>query len=91
MVTEVQKNHVTVNGLVAKPQRRFSLQIKSLLEKTKSHKSLLLDIPESRGAKLLICIRNDTPAESFQHLELKLSKQHYRKMVPKTYQKREEI
>jgi ribosome-associated heat shock protein Hsp15 len=34
----------------------------------------------------------DTPAESFQHLELlKLSKQHYRKMVPEDLQKIEEI
>jgi ribosome-associated heat shock protein Hsp15 len=31
--------------------------------------------------------RNDTPAESYQHLLLKLSKEHYRKMVRKTYQK----
>jgi hypothetical protein len=36
------------------------------------------------SAKLVdIYRRNDTPAEAYQHLELlKLSKEHYRKMVP---------
>jgi ribosome-associated heat shock protein Hsp15 len=50
-----------------------------------------LDIPESRvGAKLVdMYSRNDTPAE-FQHLELlKLSKQHYRKMVPEDLPKKD--
>jgi ribosome-associated heat shock protein Hsp15 len=41
-------------------------------------------------AKLVdIYRRNDTPAEAYQHLELlKLSKEHYRKMVPADLQKK---
>ena len=64
-------------------QKRFFLPIKSLLEKTKSHKLFtVLDIPENRvGAKLVdIYRKNETPAEAYAHLELlKLSKEHYRK------------
>jgi ribosome-associated heat shock protein Hsp15 len=48
MVTEVQKNHVTVNGLVAKPSKEVFPTDKVTLEKTKSHNHYVLDIPESR-------------------------------------------
>jgi ribosome-associated heat shock protein Hsp15 len=77
MVTGMQKNHVTVNGLVAKPSKVFPTD-KVTLEKTKSHKSVL-DIPESRvGLKLVDMYRRMTPAESFQHL-IKIIERHYRK------------
>jgi ribosome-associated heat shock protein Hsp15 len=84
MVTEAcKKNHVTVNGLVAKPSKEVFTTDKITFRKDQITQIItVLDIPESRvGAKLVdIYRRNDTPAESFQHLELlKLSKQHYRK------------
>jgi hypothetical protein len=53
----------------------------------------VLDIPDNRVSAKLVDIyrRNDTPAEAYQHLELlKLSKEHYRKMVPADLQKTEE-
>jgi ribosome-associated heat shock protein Hsp15 len=82
MVTEAcKKNHVTVNGQVAKPSREVLQQIKSPFVKIKLRKLLLLDVPDNRvAAKLVDIYRNDTPAEAYQHLELlKLSKEHYRK------------
>jgi ribosome-associated heat shock protein Hsp15 len=86
----MQKNHVTVNGLVAKPSKEVFPTDKVTFRKDQITQIItVLDIPESRvGLNWLIYRRNDTP-ESFQHLELlKLSKQHYRKMVRKTYKKR---
>jgi ribosome-associated heat shock protein Hsp15 len=91
----MQKNHVTVNGLVAKPSKEVFPTDKVTFRKDQITQIItVLDIPESRvGLNWLIYRRNDTPAESFQHLELlKLSKQHYRKMVPEDLQKKiEEI
>jgi ribosome-associated heat shock protein Hsp15 len=52
----------------------------------------VLDIPDNRVSAKLVDIyrRNDTPAEAYQHLELlKLSKEHYRKMVPADLQKKD--
>jgi ribosome-associated heat shock protein Hsp15 len=84
MVTEAcKKNHVTVNGLVAKPSKEVFTTDKITFRKDQITQIItVLDIPESRiGAKLVDRYRrNDTPAASFEHLELlKLSKQHYRK------------
>jgi ribosome-associated heat shock protein Hsp15 len=84
MVTEAcKKNHVTVNGQVAKPSREVFTTDKITFRKDQITQIItVLDIPESRvGAKLVdIYRRNDTPAEAFAHLELlKLSKEHYRK------------
>jgi ribosome-associated heat shock protein Hsp15 len=84
MVTEAcKKNHVTVNGQVAKPSREVFPTDKITFRKDQITQIItVLDIPESRiGAKLVdIYRRNDTPAEAFAHLELlKLSKEHYRK------------
>jgi ribosome-associated heat shock protein Hsp15 len=84
MVTEAcKKNHVTVNGLVAKPSKEVFTTDKITFRKDQITQIItVLDIPESRiGAKLVdMYRRNDTPAASFEHLELlKLSKQHYRK------------
>ena len=84
MVTEAcKKNHVTVNGQIAKPSREVYPTDKITFRKDQITQIItVLDIPESRvGAKLVdIYRRNDTPAEAFAHLELlKLSKEHYRK------------
>ena len=84
MVTEAcKKNHVTVNGQVAKPSKEVFATDKITFRKDQITRIItVLDVPESRlGAKLVDMYRKDeTPAESFEHLELlKLSKQHYRK------------
>ncbi len=84
MVTEAcKKNHITVNGLVAKPSKEVFATDKITFRKDQITQIILvLDIPESRvGAKLVDMYRkNETPTEAFEHLELlKLSKEHYRK------------
>jgi ribosome-associated heat shock protein Hsp15 len=84
MVTEAcKKNHITVNGLVAKPSKEVFATDKITFRKDQiTHIITVLDVPENRvGAKLVDVYRKDeTPAESYQHLELlKLSKEHYRK------------
>jgi ribosome-associated heat shock protein Hsp15 len=84
MVTEAcRKNHVTVNGIVAKASKEVFPGDKITFRKDQiTHIVLVLDIPANRvGAKLVDIYRKDeTPAESYAHLELlKLSKEHYRK------------
>lgn len=84
MVTEAcRKNHITVNGQVAKASREVYPSDKITFRKDQIVNIIVvLDIPESRiGAKLVAMYKKDeTPAESFAHLELlKLSKEHYRK------------
>lgn len=84
MVTEAcKKNHITVNGLVAKPSKEVFATDKITFRKDQIvRKITVLDIPENRVAAKLVDIfrKDDTPAESFEHLELlKLSKEHYRK------------
>ena len=84
MVTEAcKKNHVTVNGQVAKPSKEVFPTDKITFRKDQITQIItVLDIPENRvGAKLVDMYRkNETPAEVYQHLELlKLSKEHYRK------------
>ena len=84
MVTEAcKKNHITVNGQVAKASREVFPSDKITFRKDQIiHIIGVLDIPDNRvGAKLVDIYRKDeTPAESFAHLELlKLSKEHYRK------------
>ena len=84
MVTEAcKKNHITVNGQVAKASREVFPSDKITFRKDQIvHHIAVLDIPDNRvGAKLVDIYRKDeTPAESFAHLELlKLSKEHYRK------------
>ncbi|MEZ4838491.1 RNA-binding S4 domain-containing protein [Flavobacterium sp.] len=84
MVTELcKKNHVTVNDQVAKPSREvFPSDVITFRKEQITYKIKVLAIPENRvGAKLVDIYRKDeTPAESFAHLELlKLSKEHYRK------------
>lgn len=84
MVTEAcKKNHITVNGQVAKASREVFPSDKVTFRKDQIiHIIAVLDIPSNRvSAKLVDIYRKDeTPAESFAHLELlKLSKEHYRK------------
>ncbi|RRJ92473.1 RNA-binding S4 domain-containing protein [Flavobacterium macacae] len=84
MVTEAcKKNHITVNGQVAKPSKEVFPTDKITFRKDQiTYIVTVLDIPDNRvGAKLVDMYRKDeTPAESFEHLELlKLSKEHYRK------------
>ena len=84
MVTELcKKNHVTVNGIVAKPSREvFPSDAVTFRRDQITYKIRVLAIPENRvGAKLVDIYRKDeTPEEAFAHLELlKLSKEHYRK------------
>ena len=84
MVTEAcRKNHITVNGQVAKASREVFPTDKVTFRKDQiTYEITVLDIPDNRvGAKLVDMYRKDkTPPETFAHLELlKLSKEHYRK------------
>lgn len=84
MVTEAcRKNHITVNGQVAKASREVFPTDKVTFRKDQiTYEITVLDIPVNRvGAKLVdIYRKDDTPSEKFAHLELlKLSKEHYRK------------
>lgn len=84
MVTEAcKKNHITVNGQVAKPSKEvFPTDTITFRKDQITRKITVLAIPDNRvGAKLVDIYRKDeTPAEAFAHLEmLKLSKEHYRK------------
>lgn len=78
-----KKNHITVNGQVAKPSKEVFPTDKITFRKDQITLIItVLDIPENRvGAKLVdIYRKNETPAEAYEHLELlKLSKEHYRK------------
>ena len=84
LVTEAcKKNHITVNGLVAKPSKEVFATDKITFRKDQIiRKITVLDIPDNRVSAKLVDIyrKDDTPIESFEHLELlKLSKEHYRK------------
>lgn len=84
MVTEAcKKNHITVNGQIAKPSKEVFATDKITFRKDQITRIItVLDVPPNRvGAKLVDIYRLDeTPAEAFEHLELlKLSKEHYRK------------
>jgi ribosome-associated heat shock protein Hsp15 len=84
MVTEAcRKNHITVNGQVAKASREvFPTDKVSFRKDQITYEITVLDIPDNRiGAKLVDIYRKDnTPPKTFAHLELlKLSKEHYRK------------
>jgi ribosome-associated heat shock protein Hsp15 len=78
----IQKGHVTVNGQQAKPSRDVFAGDKISVRRDQINYLLtVLDIPANRvGPKLVDIYRKDeTPAESFEHLELlRLSKEHYR-------------
>lgn len=83
MATEAcKKNHISVNGQVAKSSKEVFPMDKIIIRKDQINYQLtVLDIPQNRvGAKLVDIYRKDeTPKEAFEHLELlKLSKEHYR-------------
>ena len=84
MVTEAcKKNHITVNGITAKPSKEVFPRDKITFRKDQITRIItVLDIPANRVAAKLVDIyrKDETPAEAFEHLELlKLSKEHYRK------------
>jgi ribosome-associated heat shock protein Hsp15 len=84
MVTEAcKKNHITVNGQIAKPSKEVFPTDQITFRKDQITQTIVvLDVPENRVAAKLVDIyrRNETPVEVYQHLELlKLSKEHYRK------------
>ena len=84
MVTEAcKKNHITVNGQIAKASKEVFPTDQITFRKDQITQTIVvLDVPENRVAAKLVDIyrRNETPVEVYQHLELlKLSKEHYRK------------
>lgn len=84
MVTEAcKKNHITVNGNVAKPSKEVFPTDRITFRKDQITQIItVLDIPNNRVAAKLVDIyrRDETPPEVFEHLNLlKLAKQHYRK------------
>jgi len=84
MVTEAcKKNHITVNGQIAKPSKEVFPTDKITFRKDQiTYIITVLDIPSNRvGPKLVDVYRKDeTPEEAFEHFEMmKLSKEHYRK------------
>ena len=84
MVTEAcKKNHITVNGIIAKPSKEVFPSDRITFRKDQITQIIVvLDIPDNRVSAKLVDIyrKNETPIEAYQHLELlKLSKVHYRK------------
>src|SRR5690606_10193996 len=77
-----KKNHISVNGQVAKSSKEVFPMDKITIRKDQINYQLtVLDIPQNRvGTKPVDIYRQDeTPKEAFEHLELlKLSKEHYR-------------
>jgi len=83
MATEAcKKNHITVNGQVAKSSKEVFPSDKITVRKDQINYQLtVLAIPQNRvGAKLVDIYRKDeTPPEALEHLEmLKFSKEYYR-------------
>jgi ribosome-associated heat shock protein Hsp15 len=82
-VDAIKKNHVRINGSVAKPSKDvYGGDIIEIRKNQINYKILVLDTPKSRvGAKLVSqYIKDQTPAEEFQHQELlRFSKDYYRK------------
>lgn len=84
MVTEAcKKNHVSVNGQVAKASREvFPGDTVTFRKDQINYTISVLDLPPNRvGAKLVDLYRKDnTPPEVFAHLEmLRHSQEHYRR------------
>jgi len=79
----IKKNHVTINGTIAKPSKEVYAGDSITIRKNQiNYKILVLDSPKNRvGAKLVAqYIKDQTPEEEFQHRELlRLSKDYYRK------------
>ncbi len=79
----IKKNHVRINGIVAKPSKEvYGGDILEIRKNQIDYKILVLDTPKSRvGAKLVPqYIKDQTPKEAFEHLNLlKDAKNYYRK------------
>ncbi|HFX17563.1 MAG TPA: RNA-binding S4 domain-containing protein [Flavobacteriales bacterium] len=79
----IKKNHVHINGVLAKPSKEvYGGDTLSIRKNQITYQLLVLDIPKSRvGAKLVPqYIKDQTPKEAFENQELlKLSKDYYRK------------
>ena len=78
----IKKNHVRINGLIAKPSKDvFGGDELEIRKNQINYKILVLDVPKSRvGAKLVPqFIKDKTPKDAFDNQDiLKLSKAYYR-------------
>ena len=74
MVTEAcKKNHITVNGIIAKPSKEVFPSDRITFRKDQITQIIVvLDIPDNRVSAKLVDIyrKNETPIEAYQHLEL---------------------
>jgi len=79
----IKKNHVSINGVIAKPSKEvYGGDVVEVRKNQINYKLLVLDTPKSRvGAKLVPqYIKDKTPKEEFENQELlKLAKDYYRK------------
>ena len=79
----LKKNHVRLNGLIAKPSKEvFGGDQIEIRKNQINYKLLVLDLPKSRiGAKLVPqFIKDQTPKEAFENQSLlKDAKNYYRK------------
>lgn len=77
-----RKNHITINGQLAKSSKEVFPTDKISVRKNQiNYELIVLDIPKNRvGAKLVDIYRKDeTSSEALAHLELlRLTKEHYR-------------
>jgi ribosome-associated heat shock protein Hsp15 len=79
----IKKNHVRINGVIAKPSKEvFGGDVVEIRKNQIDYKILVLDTPKSRvGAKLVPqYIKDQTPKEAFERQELfKNAQGYYRK------------
>ena len=79
----IKKHHVRINGIIAKPSKEVYGGDELEIRKNQiTYKILVLDLPKSRvGAKLVPqYIKDQTPKEAFENIELqKLAQDYYRK------------
>jgi len=76
----IKKNHVHINGHVAKPSKDvFGGDLIEIRKNQINYKLLVLDIPKSRvGAKLVPqYIKDQTPKEAFEKQEMFRNAQNY--------------
>ncbi len=78
----IKKNHVRINGNIAKPSKEvFGGDILVIRKNQTDYKLLVLDLPKSRvGAKLVPqYIKDQTPKEAFERQEMfKQAQSYYR-------------
>ncbi len=76
----IKKNHVRINGNIAKPSKEvFGGDILEIRKNQIDYKLLVLDLPKSRvGAKLVPqYIKDQTPKEAFERQEIYRQAQSY--------------